>query len=127
MRRRWGDGLMLVCAGAGGLGGLASPFALPPRVLAEFDGVIVLAEGVADGRGMAAAQVLGADLVCMGTPLALPDGVGTWSTVWSGGRSELIAEVPKLTDLVARLEAELRAAWSLARAISGAPRTGSVG
>jgi nitronate monooxygenase len=61
------DGLMLVCAGAGGLGGQLSPFAFLRRVRAMFDGVIVLAGGIADGRGMAAATMLGADLVCMGT------------------------------------------------------------
>jgi nitronate monooxygenase len=61
------DGLMLVCAGAGGLGGLLSPFAFLRRVRRMFDGLIVLAGGVADGRGVAAATMLGADLVCMGT------------------------------------------------------------
>lgn len=61
------DGLMLVCAGAGGLGGLLSPFAFLRRVRSMFDGLIVLAGGVADGHGVAAATMLGADLVCMGT------------------------------------------------------------
>ncbi|HYG25652.1 MAG TPA: nitronate monooxygenase [Caulobacteraceae bacterium] len=61
------DGLMLVCAGAGGLGGQLSPFTFLRRVRAMFDGLIVLAGGIADGRGVAAAQMLGADLVCMGT------------------------------------------------------------
>jgi nitronate monooxygenase len=61
------DGLMLVCAGAGGLGGLLSPFAFLRTVRSMFDGLIVLAGGVADGHGVAAARILGADLVCMGT------------------------------------------------------------
>lgn len=61
------DGLMLVCAGAGGLGGLLSPFAFVPKVRKMFDGIIQLAGGVADGSGIAAAQTLGADMVCMGT------------------------------------------------------------
>ncbi|MEE1916340.1 nitronate monooxygenase [Pseudomonas asiatica] len=61
------DGLMLVCAGAGGLGGLLSPFAFVPKVRRMFDGIIQLAGGVADGVGIAAAQTLGADMVCMGT------------------------------------------------------------
>ncbi len=61
------DGLMLVCAGAGGLGGLLSPFAFVPKVRQMFDGIIQLAGGVADGAGIAAAQTLGADMVCMGT------------------------------------------------------------
>lgn len=61
------DGLMLVCAGAGGLGGLLTPFAFVPRVRAFFPGIIQLAGGVSTGRGIAAAILLGADMVCMGT------------------------------------------------------------
>jgi hypothetical protein len=61
------DGLMLVCAGAGGLDGLLNPFAFVARVRAIFDGIIQLAGGIATGRDIAAAQVLGADMVCMGT------------------------------------------------------------
>ena len=61
------DGLMLVCAGAGGLGGLLSPFAFVPKVRRFFDGIIQLAGGVASGEGIAAAELLGADMVCMGT------------------------------------------------------------
>jgi nitronate monooxygenase len=61
------DGLMLVCAGAGGLGGLLSPFAFVPKVRSFFGGIIQLAGGVADGAGIAAAEILGADMVCMGT------------------------------------------------------------
>ena len=61
------DGLMLVCAGAGGLGGLLNSFAFVARVRAIFDGIIQLAGGIATGRDIAAAQVLGADMVCMGT------------------------------------------------------------
>lgn len=61
------DGLMLVCAGAGGLGGQLSPFTFVPKVRSFFDGIIQLAGGVADGAGIAAAELLGADMVCMGT------------------------------------------------------------
>ena len=61
------DGLMLVCAGAGGLGGTLSPFAFIPAVRNMFDGIIQLAGGVANGAGIAAAEMLGADMVCMGT------------------------------------------------------------
>ncbi len=61
------DGLMLVCSGAGGLGGLHNPFAFVPKVRSFFDGIIQLAGGVADGAGIAAAEILGADMVCMGT------------------------------------------------------------
>lgn len=61
------DGLILVCAGAGGHAGSASPFSLLPRVRRFFDKTIVLAGGVGDGAGIVAAQALGADLVYMGT------------------------------------------------------------
>lgn len=61
------DGLMLVCAGAGGLGGLLSPFAFVPKVRRFFGGIIQLAGGAADGAGILAAEALGADMVCMGT------------------------------------------------------------
>lgn len=61
------DGLMLVCAGAGGHAGTLSPFSFLPRVRKFFDGPIMLAGGIADGNGIAAALALGADLVVMGT------------------------------------------------------------
>lgn len=61
------DGLMLVCAGSGGLSGALNPFAFVAQVRRVFDGLIVLAGGIADGRGVAAALMMGADLVCMGT------------------------------------------------------------
>jgi nitronate monooxygenase len=61
------DGLMLVCAGAGGHAGTLSPFAFLPKVRRFFDGPIMLAGGIADGAGVAAGLALGADLVVMGT------------------------------------------------------------
>lgn len=61
------DGLMLVAAGSGGHSGALSPFAFVAQARRLFDGPIVLAGGIADGRGVAAALTLGADLVCMGT------------------------------------------------------------
>jgi nitronate monooxygenase len=61
------DGLILVCAGAGGHAGVSSPFAFVPQVRAFFSGTIVLAGAISDGRSVRAAQVLGADLAYMGT------------------------------------------------------------
>lgn len=61
------DGLILVCAGAGGHGGATSPFALLPEVRKFFDGTIVLAGAISDGAGVLAAQAMGADMVYMGT------------------------------------------------------------
>jgi nitronate monooxygenase len=61
------DGLILVCAGAGGHSGGLSAFSFVPRVRRVFDKTLVLAGGVADGGGVLAARALGADLVYMGT------------------------------------------------------------
>lgn len=61
------DGLILVSAGAGGHAGTLSPFALVAEVRRIFDGVIVLAGSISDGRSILAARILGADLVYMGT------------------------------------------------------------
>ncbi|HEY1722767.1 MAG TPA: nitronate monooxygenase family protein [Magnetospirillaceae bacterium] len=61
------DGLILVCAGAGGHAGTLSPFALLSEVRRFWDGPIVLSGAIANGRSIAAAQMLGADLAYMGT------------------------------------------------------------
>ncbi|HLS80497.1 MAG TPA: nitronate monooxygenase, partial [Steroidobacter sp.] len=61
------DGLILVCAGAGGHGGVLSPFAFLPEVRSFWDKTIVLGGAISSGRSIRAAQVLGADLVYMGT------------------------------------------------------------
>lgn len=61
------DGLILVCAGAGGHAGALSPFALLSEVRSFYDGPIVLAGAVTNGRAVLAAQVMGADFVYMGT------------------------------------------------------------
>jgi len=61
------DGLILVCAGAGGHAGTLSPFALLPEVRRFFDGTIILAGAISDGRQVAAAQAMGADLAYLGT------------------------------------------------------------
>ena len=61
------DGLMLTCAGAGRHNGSLSPFAFLPQVRARFEGLVVLAGGIADANGIRGALALGADLVCMGT------------------------------------------------------------
>jgi nitronate monooxygenase len=61
------DGLVLVCAGAGGHTGLLSPFALIEEVRRVFDGPVVLSGAMTTGRQILAAQVMGADLIYMGT------------------------------------------------------------
>ena len=61
------DGLILVCAGAGGHAGTLNPFALVPEVRSFFDGPLVLSGCLSDGRAVHAARALGADLAYMGT------------------------------------------------------------
>jgi nitronate monooxygenase len=61
------DGLVLLTAGAGGQTGWLNPFAFVRAVRTFFDGAIVLAGGISDGRALRAAEVLGCDLAYMGT------------------------------------------------------------
>jgi nitronate monooxygenase len=61
------DGLILVCAGAGGHAGTLSPFALLPEVRRFFPGTIVLSGAIASGKAILASQALGADLAYLGT------------------------------------------------------------
>ncbi len=61
------DGLVLVCAGAGGHGGTMNPFAFVEEVRAEYDGTLLLAGALSTGRAIRAALDLGADLAYMGT------------------------------------------------------------
>jgi len=61
------DGLILLAAGAGGQTGWANPFAFARAVRAFYDGPIVMAGGIADGRSLFAARALGCDLGYMGT------------------------------------------------------------
>lgn len=61
------DGLILVCAGAGGHAGTLNPFALLAEIRAEFNGTILLAGTLSTGDQIAAARLLGADLAYMGT------------------------------------------------------------
>jgi nitronate monooxygenase len=61
------DGLILVCAGAGGHAGTLSPFALVPEVRAWFDKTILVSGSIAHGGSILAAQAMGADLAYIGT------------------------------------------------------------
>ncbi|HVU19384.1 MAG TPA: nitronate monooxygenase family protein [Rhizomicrobium sp.] len=61
------DGLIPVCAGAGGHAGVMSPFALVAELRKFWNGVIALSGSIANGRSILAAQALGADLAYMGT------------------------------------------------------------
>ncbi|MGB2328827.1 MAG: NAD(P)H-dependent flavin oxidoreductase [Gammaproteobacteria bacterium] len=61
------DGLILVCAGAGGHAGALSPFALLREVKEWFDGTVILSGAIGDGHAVAASIALGADFAYMGT------------------------------------------------------------
>mgnify|MGYP005623189407 FL=1 len=61
------DGLILVCAGAGGHAGTLSPFALVREVREFFDGPIALSGSISEGSSVLSAQALGADYAYIGT------------------------------------------------------------
>ncbi len=61
------DGLILVCAGAGGHAGALSPFALLREVKEWFGGTVILSGSIGDGYSVASALALGADFAYMGT------------------------------------------------------------
>lgn len=62
------DGIIAVCAGAGGHAGLLNPFTFIPQLRTHFpEKTILLAGTLSDGRSIRAAQTLGADFAYMGT------------------------------------------------------------
>ena len=65
---RGADGLIAVCAGAGGHAGPQSPFALIREIREWFDGPLLLSGSISTGEALLAAQVLGADLGYIGSP-----------------------------------------------------------
>jgi nitronate monooxygenase len=61
------DGIIAVCAGAGGHAGVLSPFALVKQIRAVYPGTIILSGAMSTGADVLAAQALGADLAYLGT------------------------------------------------------------
>jgi nitronate monooxygenase len=61
------DGIIVVCAGAGGHAGTGSPFALVREIRQFFDGTLVLAGAMSSGADVLAAQAIGADMAYIGT------------------------------------------------------------
>ncbi len=61
------DGIIGLCAGAGGHTGTLSPFAMLAEIRAVFDGPVVLAGAMSSGADIAAARAMGADLAYLGT------------------------------------------------------------
>ncbi|MDL2399174.1 NAD(P)H-dependent flavin oxidoreductase [Rhizobium mayense] len=66
--RKGADGLIAVAAGAGGHAGQLSPFALVQEIREWFDGPLLLAGAIANGRAILAAQAMGADMAYIGSP-----------------------------------------------------------
>jgi nitronate monooxygenase len=61
------DGLIAVCAGAGGHAGTLSPFALVQEIRQWFNGPLLLGGAIANGRSVLAARAMGADLAYVGS------------------------------------------------------------
>jgi nitronate monooxygenase len=61
------DGLILVCAGAGGHAGTLSPFALVGEIRKFYDGPIALSGSITSGSAILATQAMGADFAYIGT------------------------------------------------------------
>ncbi len=62
------DGLILVCAGAGGHAGRLNPMAFTQEVRQWFDGPVALSGAIGNGGAVLAAQAMGADLAYIGSP-----------------------------------------------------------
>jgi nitronate monooxygenase len=61
------DGVIAVCAGAGGHAGTLSPFALVKQIREVYAGTIILSGAMSTGADILAARALGADLAYLGT------------------------------------------------------------
>src|ERR1700734_1521611 len=61
------DGIIAVCAGAGGHAGLLSPFALIKQIREVYSGAIILSGAMSTGADVLAARAMGADLAYLGT------------------------------------------------------------
>src|SRR6202167_5006379 len=68
-----GDGIIAVCAGAGGHAGLLSPFALVKQIREVYAGTIILSGAMSSGADVLAARALGADLAYLGTRFIATD------------------------------------------------------
>jgi len=61
------DGIIAVCAGAGGHAGVLSPFALIKQIREVYPGTLILSGAMSTGADVLAACALGADLAYLGT------------------------------------------------------------
>lgn len=88
------DGLIAVCAGAGGHAGTQSPFALVQEIRAWFDGVIALSGAIASGHAILGAQAMGADLAYIGSAWIATEEAnaapGYKQAITEGGASDIV-------------------------------------
>src|SRR5690606_24136880 len=61
------DGLILICAGAGGHGGALSPFAFMQEVRAFYDGPLLIGGGIGSGSSILGVEALGGIGAYVGT------------------------------------------------------------
>ena len=61
------DGLILVCAGAGGHAGTMNPIPFIQEIRSFYDGIILLSGCMSNGNDVASAMQMGADLAYLGT------------------------------------------------------------
>lgn len=98
------DGIIAVCAGAGGHGGTLSPFALIPEIRRVFDGTLLLAGAMSTGAQVAAARAMGADLAYLGTRfLATRESLASepQKAMTAGARAADIAYTPAVSGVAA--------------------------
>ncbi|GGB80717.1 hypothetical protein GCM10011352_03020 [Marinobacterium zhoushanense] len=81
------DGLIAVCAGAGGHAGTLSPFALIGEIRQFFTGTVLLSGCISSGRDIATARMLGADLAYAGTRF-----INTRESLADAGYKQMISE-----------------------------------
>jgi nitronate monooxygenase len=94
------DGLILVCAGAGGHAGTLNPFALVHEVRKIWDGPIALSGAIAHGASILAARALGADFAYIGTPFiatAEANASAAYKQALVDGRAKDIVYTPYFT------------------------------
>jgi nitronate monooxygenase len=110
------DGLILVCAGAGGHAGRLNPFAFLAETRSWFDGTIALAGGITSGRQVAAARLAGADLAALGTRFIMtresgaPDG---YKAMIAEASTADLVYTPHLTGVGATFLAASLNAWGI--------------
>jgi len=89
------DGVIAVCAGAGGHAGTANPFAFAAELLPQMRGAaLILSGGISSGAGIAGAIAAGADMAALGTCF-----IATEESMAADGHKQMICDAA-LSDIV---------------------------